>query len=53
MDVCAICDGVLEGSRLGDVHPACLADRVPEDAVAALIAAGLLVLAPLIIVWAG
>ena len=52
MDVCAICGGVLAGPSLGDCHPACLAERVPEDTVAALIAASLLVLAPLVIVWA-
>jgi hypothetical protein len=58
MDICTICDGVVDGPRLNDVetgggcHPACFAERVPEDAIIALIAAGLLALAPLIVVWA-
>jgi hypothetical protein len=58
MDICTICAGVIEGSRLGGTdtggacHPACVAERLPQDAIAALIAAGLLALAPLIIVWA-
>jgi hypothetical protein len=57
MDICTICDGVIEGPRLGDTdtggacHPACIAERFPQDAIVALIAAGLLALAPLIIVW--
>ena len=52
MSLCAICGGAVEGPRLGDCHPACVAERVPEDALAALIAAGLLLLAPLIVIWA-
>lgn len=58
MDICTICDGVVEGPRLNDIetggacHPACVAERLPEDAIIALIAASLLALAPLIIVWA-
>ena len=53
MEVCAICDGVVDGPRLGDLHASCVAERLPEDALVALIAAGLLALAPMIIVWAG
>ena len=52
MSLCAICGGAVEGPRLGDCHPACVAERVPEDALAALIAASLLLLAPLIVIWA-
>jgi hypothetical protein len=35
------------------VHAACLAGRLPQDAIVALIAALALVLAPTIVVWAG
>ena len=58
MSICSICDLAVEGPRLTDpetgdqCHGACFADRVPKDAVGALVAASLLVLAPLIIVWA-
>jgi hypothetical protein len=58
MDICAICDDVVEGPRLNDLetggacHPACVAERLPQDAITLLIAASLLALAPLIIVWA-
>ena len=34
-------------------HPACFASRLPGDAIVALIAAALLVLAPPVVVWAG
>jgi hypothetical protein len=59
MDTCTICDGVVERPRLNDLqtggacHPACVAERLPQDAITALITASLLALAPLIIVWAG
>jgi hypothetical protein len=59
MDNCGICAGVIEGPSLSDLetgtecHPACVAGRVPEEAVVALIAATLLVLVPAIVVWAG
>jgi hypothetical protein len=58
MDLCSLCDRLIEGPRLTletgkDCHPACIAKRVQEDAVVALIAAAILVLAPPIIVWAG
>ena len=58
MSLCSICGGAVEGPRLtgraaGEhCHPACFAGRLPEDAFAALIAATLLSLAPLVIVWA-
>jgi hypothetical protein len=58
MDICTICDDVVEGPCLNDVetggacHPACVAERLPQDAIIALIAASLLAVAPLIIVWA-
>jgi hypothetical protein len=56
---CGICGQPIHGPRLNDserdrdVHPACLAQRVPQDAIVALIAALALVLAPPIVVWAG
>jgi hypothetical protein len=58
MDICTICDGVADGSRVRDpetgdtCHPACLAELLPADAILALVAPSLLVLAPLVIVWA-
>ena len=58
MSLCSICGGAVEGPRLADpetgahCHPGCFAGRVPEDALAALVAAALLVLGPLVVVWA-
>jgi hypothetical protein len=52
MTHCPICGGAVEGPRLDDCHPECVAERVPEDALAALVAAGLLLVAPLIVIWA-
>jgi hypothetical protein len=58
VDRCCLCDLLIDGPSLrepesGDAcHLACLLKRVPEDAVIALIAAAILVLAPPIIVWA-
>ena len=34
-------------------HPACLAECLPQDALVAVIAAALLALAPVVLVWAG
>jgi hypothetical protein len=34
-------------------HAACVAGRLPEDALTALLGAAALVLAPLVVVWAG
>jgi hypothetical protein len=59
MIACDICACGIEGPRLtdpdtaNDYHPACVAKRVPEDALVALLAAATLVLAPTIVVWAG
>jgi|tagenome__1003787_1003787.scaffolds.fasta_scaffold20619637_1 hypothetical protein len=56
---CAICGLVVDGPGLRDsetgrdLHPVCLAQRVPQDAIVALIAALALVLGPPIVVWAG
>jgi hypothetical protein len=58
MRTCTICDLAIEGARLTDsetgleFHPACVAERVPQDAVIALVAALALVLVPTILVWA-
>ena len=58
MTVCSICDGAVQGPRIADpttgdhCHPACFANRVPAEALATLVAASLLLLAPLIIIWA-
>jgi hypothetical protein len=35
------------------IHPACLAERLPQDAVVALAALLVALLAPVIVVWAG
>jgi hypothetical protein len=57
MDTCSICLEPIDGPQLGDagdaMHPACLAGRLPEDAVVALGGLIALVLAPPIFVWAG
>ena len=47
MDICTLCDDVIEGPRLGNAdtagayHPACVAERLPQDAITALIATSL------------
>lgn len=59
MDTCSICKLQIDGPRLTDsatglgFHPACIARRMPQDAVVGLVAALALVLAPTILVWAG
>jgi hypothetical protein len=59
MTVCGICARRIDGARLtdpetaDDFHPACVAGRIPGDAVVALLAAAALILAPAIVVWAG
>jgi hypothetical protein len=59
MGTCTICDLPIEGPRLTDCetglefHAACVAERVPQDAVGALVAALALVLVPTVLVWAG
>jgi hypothetical protein len=56
MDTCTICEQTIDGPRLGDageaVHPACLAERVPQDAAVALAGLLALFLAPTIVIWA-
>ena len=59
MHRCAICRKPIDGARPidmegdADIHPACLANRLPQDALVALLAALALALAPPIVVWAG
>jgi hypothetical protein len=57
MDLCTICRDPLEEPGVGDpgdaMHPACLAERLPQDAVVALGSLIALVLAPPIVIWAG
>jgi hypothetical protein len=59
MTVCGICARGIEGAPItdpatqADFHPACVAGRVPADAVVMLLAAAAVVLAPTIVVWAG
>jgi hypothetical protein len=59
MRICAICDLPIEGHHLTEsetyreFHPACAANRIPQDAIMMLIGALALVLAPTITVWAG
>jgi hypothetical protein len=57
MSLCVICHGPLEGPSLladdarRELHPACLAERLPYDAGVALVAAAALFVIPLIRVW--
>jgi hypothetical protein len=57
MSRCGICGAPIAGpSLIGDdsalaLHPDCLAERLPYDAAAALIAAAALFLIPFIRVW--
>ncbi len=59
MSTCSICDGEMDGPGLVDretgsvLHPACVAARLPEDLIALALASAALVLAPIIVVWAG
>ena len=54
---CALCAGDVDGARLTDpetgaeLHPACVAERVPAELAALLAETLAVVLAPLIIVW--
>ena len=57
MSLCVICHGPLEGPSLladdarRELHPACLAERLPYDAGVALVAAAALFVIPFIRVW--
>jgi hypothetical protein len=57
MTTCLICSAPIGGARLetdaGAVHPACLAERLPQDAIVALLAAVGFILAHTAIVAAG
>ena len=57
MTRCLICSAPISGARLetddGAVHPACLAERLPQDVIVALLAAVGFVLAHTAIVAAG
>jgi len=57
MNMCLICEGPIDGPALsaagGDLHPACLAERLPHDAIVALLAAVGFVLAYTTVVMAG
>jgi hypothetical protein len=57
MTRCLICSAPISGARLetddGSVHPACLAERLPQDAIVALLAAVGLMFAYTAIVMAG
>ena len=57
MDLCTICRHPLEEPGLGEpgseMHPACLAERLPQDALVALGGLIALVLAPPLFIWAG
>jgi hypothetical protein len=55
--VCAVCRRAIDGPSLiagdpaGRLHPGCLAERLPYDAAAALIAAAALFVIPFVRVW--
>jgi len=57
MTRCLICSAPISGAQLetdgGSVHPACLAERLPHDAIVALIVAAGFVLAYTAVVMAG
>lgn len=53
---CVVCGAPIAGPSLiadggRDLHPGCLAERLPYDAAAALLAAAALFLIPFIRVW--
>jgi hypothetical protein len=56
---CAICGLPIHGPCMRDpeggsnFHPACFAQHLPEDAIVALIALIAVVVAPVIVLWAG
>jgi hypothetical protein len=56
--LCTLCERPLDGPRLADpatggaLHAACLARRLPQDALVAALAALALVLGPPVVVWA-
>jgi hypothetical protein len=54
---CAACELAIDGAVLGEgdgaLHVECAIDRAAQDAVVVLGGAILLVLAPLVMVWAG
>jgi hypothetical protein len=59
MDTCSACEEPLDDLRLADpatgegYHAACAANRLPQDALVALVAAAARVLAPTVLLWAG
>jgi hypothetical protein len=56
---CIVCSRAIDGASIADpetgdeLHAACLADRLPQDAALALFGTIALFLAPTIVVWAG
>jgi hypothetical protein len=56
MNSCNICLEPIDGPQLGEpgdaMHPACLAERLPQDAVVTLGGLLALFLAPTILIWA-
>lgn len=59
MDTCGICEAPIGEARLVDpasgdaFHAACVIARTPQDAALALLAAAAIVLATVVVVWAG
>ena len=57
-DTCAICDHAIGDAPLTDAesgrafHPECVVDRLPGDAVVALLGVVALVAVPAVLVWA-
>jgi hypothetical protein len=56
---CVVCGGPMLEARIvdpddgGALHPGCLVERLPHDALSILLGALALVVAPVVIVWAG
>jgi hypothetical protein len=56
---CIVCSSAIEGASIRDpdsgieLHAACLADRLPGDVAVTAVGTLALLLAPLIVVWAG
>jgi hypothetical protein len=59
LSACGVCHRPIPGPSISDpetgveLHPACLAQRLPEDALFTVLGFLALLLAPAVVVWAG